>query len=319
MSRINSDWNEYNFALKLPLKKARAIPLVPKLPLVEGETKPGLKKAKVLIIPPKMKSWTPEQQSAIWKTFDGKAKEGERAFSETVQEVAKSQKAAFKKALGSGIDVEAAITKTFTKTSNLAFKMMLAPAWFMSAKRGYDIAEDVIGKSTKKDVTSSWDIVNPLVREWIDTNGLLRAEGINDTTLDLLRLKIAASLAEGVAAGEGRGQLSSRILDATDDVYEDMDRNRANLIARTETCATVNWGQVQTYKVEGVEKKEWLATQDERTRDDHIDADKQLVGIDEDFEIGGDAMQAPGLGSDASQNCNCRCTILPVIPEGGLS
>ncbi len=276
----------------------------------------------IVIVAPKKKkdatkSFSSPQKTAIWKAFDSKSREGEQAFINGVKAESKRQRDAFKKAIGDGIDAEAAFAKVFGKGANVAMKKALSPAWLMSGKRGYDIAESMIKRGEKKAaVSSSWDIVNPLMRAWIDTNGLIRAEGINDTTEEKLRKKIAASLAEGIEAGEGRGQLSNRILDETDDVYEDMDRNRANLIARTETCATVNFGQAETYKAEGVKSKEWLSTQDDRTRDDHVDADGQIVAIDEDFEIGGDLMQAPGLGEDASQNCNCRCTILPVIDMG---
>ena len=115
-------------------------------------------------------------------------------------------------------------------------------------------------------------------------------------------------------------KLSNRVLDETDDVYEEMDSTRSMLIARTESMASVNFGTVETYRADGVGQKEWLATQDDRTRDDHQIGEgwgePYIVDIDEDFEVGGDTMDAPGNGSDASQNCNCRCTVLPVIPEG---
>jgi uncharacterized protein with gpF-like domain len=112
-------------------------------------------------------------------------------------------------------------------------------------------------------------------------------------------------------------KLSARVLDATDGVYEEMDNVRSMLIARTETMASVNFGAVETYRADGVEQKEWLATQDDRTRDDHVDADGQVVAIDDDFSVGGDTMDAPGNGSDPAENCYCRCTVLPVIPEEG--
>lgn len=261
------------------------------------------------------KGWTAEQKIAIWKTFDGKAREGEKAFINAVQSESEKQRAAMKKEVGDGIDAEAALAKVFGKEANASMKRALSPAWLLSFRRGYDIASASLSKGygTKKDVRTTWEVVNPLLRSWIDTNGLMRAEGINDTTMDALRKKIAASLAEGMESGEGRGELSNRILDATDDVYDDMDRHRANLIARTETCATVNFGQLTTYSAEGVTKKEWMAAMDDRTREDHVDADGQIKDMEDMFEIGTDEMLAPGLGSDASQNCNCRCTILPVL------
>jgi SPP1 gp7 family putative phage head morphogenesis protein len=256
------------------------------------------------------------RRKAAWKAWDAKARKGEPAFSSAIREFAKKQKAQLATHLSGATDlagVESALKATFNDRSSPALRHSLTPAWKASMTDGYEHAHQMLGLKAIKDVGPDWAVVNQRFTDWIKTNGLLRAEGINDTTQDALRNKISSSLAEGISAGEGRWQLSSRILDATDDVYDDMDRNRANMIARTETCASVNYGQVETYRADGVEKKEWLATQDDRTREDHIDADGQVVPIDEDFDIGGDKMSAPGLGNEPGENINCRCTILPVI------
>jgi HK97 family phage portal protein len=284
-------------------------------------------------VPPKKifkSAFNDEARSIAWKMFDRRATSGEKAFKDAVHKTVERQRKVFKKAIRNNGDIDAAVSialrDTFTKDEDKALESDLSPAWLQSMKHGYNQAtETLAGKAIegviKKDgVSASWDIVNPKMREWIDTNGLLKAEGINDVTEDKLRKAIAATIAEGLDSGENINQLRNRILDATDGVYDDMDVVRANNIARTETCATVNFGQVTTYKEDNVEQKEWLSSQDDRTRDDHQIGegwgDPYVVGIDEDFEIGGDMMQAPGLGSDPAENCNCRCTILPVIPEG---
>jgi SPP1 gp7 family putative phage head morphogenesis protein len=262
---------------------------------------------------------------AVWKAFDNRATRSEPAFIKAVQGIASKQRDQLKAALSKEGDlsavIEHALKSVFDKALDKDVQTALTTPWMLAFKHGFDHAVQVVHRKAltdvlyKEDLGPEWDTINPKFREWIEANGLLRAEGLNDTTEENLRKKIAASLQEGIDAGEGRGKLSNRILDATDDVYDDMDRNRANLIARTESCATVNLGQMMTYKEDGVEKKEWLATQDDRTRDSHTDADGQIVGIDEKFSVGADEMDAPGTGSDAGENCNCRCTILPVIEE----
>jgi uncharacterized protein with gpF-like domain len=62
-----------------------------------------------------------------------------------------------------------------------------------------------------------------------------------------------------------------------------------------------------------VDQVEWLASFDERTRETHAMANGQVVAIGEMFKVGGDEMPAPGQGADPAENCNCRCTILPVV------
>jgi uncharacterized protein with gpF-like domain len=80
--------------------------------------------------------------------------------------------------------------------------------------------------------------------------------------------------------------------------------------------SSVNAGQFEVYKGEGVTKKQFLATQDDRTRDSHAIADGQIVGIDEPFNVGGEELQYPGDPSGSADNlCNCRCTVLPYLEE----
>jgi SPP1 gp7 family putative phage head morphogenesis protein len=54
-----------------------------------------------------------------------------------------------------------------------------------------------------------------------------------------------------------------------------------------------------------VQKKEWLATMDSRVREAHAAMNGEVVGIDEAFSNGSMYPDEP----------NCRCTILPVLPE----
>ncbi|MCC8164492.1 MAG: hypothetical protein LIO86_15335 [Lachnospiraceae bacterium] len=56
--------------------------------------------------------------------------------------------------------------------------------------------------------------------------------------------------------------------------------------------------------------KQWDATLDSRTRPDHQAADGQLRELDEDFNVGGERMKAPGVGGSARNVCNCRCCML---------
>lgn len=56
--------------------------------------------------------------------------------------------------------------------------------------------------------------------------------------------------------------------------------------------------------------KQWDATLDDRTREEHAEADGQIREIDEPFDVGGEQIMMPGEGS--AENCiNCRCHILP--------
>jgi hypothetical protein len=62
--------------------------------------------------------------------------------------------------------------------------------------------------------------------------------------------------------------------------------------------------------------QEWISTRDERTRDDHADADGQVVTMGAPFEVGGEALLYPGdTGGDGGNVINCRCTVAFLTPK----
>jgi uncharacterized protein with gpF-like domain len=95
---------------------------------------------------------------------------------------------------------------------------------------------------------------------------------------------------------------------------------RAMLIARTESCSTVNAGANELYKAEGVQMKEWIATLDDRTRDAHLVMDGVVIPINNKFEVPATS-QSEGAWMDyagdptapVGQVANCRCTISPFV------
>jgi SPP1 gp7 family putative phage head morphogenesis protein len=95
---------------------------------------------------------------------------------------------------------------------------------------------------------------------------------------------------------------------------------RRELIVRTETTRAANKGAVTLYDTWGVERKEWLSTMDDRTRDTHKNVNGQIVNIDKPFILsnGIEIMQPGDTNAPLSETAACRCTILPVIPKGGL-
>jgi hypothetical protein len=118
-----------------------------------------------------------------------------------------------------------------------------------------------------------------------------------------------SQLLKGMREGESVPELKLRVqkvLDVTD--------GRAENIARTEVVGASNAGafeQMGLMRGQGTITKEWLATLDARTREDHLEVDGAERDLDEPFTVGGFLMQRPHdpLGG-AGQVCNCRCTIL---------
>ena len=68
------------------------------------------------------------------------------------------------------------------------------------------------------------------------------------------------------------------------------------------------------------EKKEWISTLDDRTRESHLQMDGVIADIDSTFEVenltdgGIDNMLYPlDPNGSAGNVCNCRCTVAPVV------
>lgn len=127
-------------------------------------------------------------------------------------------------------------------------------------------------------------------------------------------------LAEGIALGESQPKLAQRVRDAVG-----VTAPRARTIARTESHGARNVAAMATlqrfesaYAVPpGVMRKQWQATEDERTRHTHNEADGQTVTFSDPFTVGGFSLAFPGDPAGPPQEViNCRCTTYAVFnPE----
>lgn len=98
-----------------------------------------------------------------------------------------------------------------------------------------------------------------------------------------------------------------RVIDRTQSQWQ----TRAERIARTETCGAYNAGAIDAGFAEGQSVKVWMATGDDRTRDDHLAAAGSCVPIADRFTVGGEALMMPGdPQGPAHQIINCRCTVV---------
>lgn len=159
-------------------------------------------------------------------------------------------------------------------------------------------------------VTSSFNMVDSRVVEYLNEYAGVHIREINNTT----RRQIVTQLAEGIAAGEGSSQLARRVRT----VFDEASTTRAVAIARTETTAASNFARETSFHQAGpgvVSGKRWIATRDRRTRDRHRRLNRVVVPLNREFEIDGMRAKYPGGFASASMNVNCRCTVVPVVPS----
>lgn len=140
---------------------------------------------------------------------------------------------------------------------------------------------------------------------------LRRVEGVAATTIRLARRIIARGIENELSLSQIGKDLQSSASAVTA-------RSRGTTIARTEIHTAANASAHKMAVSSGVSlKREWIASNDDRTRDDHGAADGQKVGPEEEFEVGGEEMMYPGDPSGSPENViNCRC-VVAYVPQDG--
>ena len=113
------------------------------------------------------------------------------------------------------------------------------------------------------------------------------------------------------------GQAIPAIANSLSDVFA-FSTQRALMIARTESTRAANLGTQRAYSEAmaiGIQvRKQWLSARDESVRNSHAALDGQTVGVNENFvsESGAEALSPASFG-DASEDVNCRCTMIPIV------
>lgn len=266
-----------------------------------------------------------EWRAKIWDNFDTKARNNEPMFISAIKKIAKKQSVDILSKIKDLEEINDATINNlcndyFQKECNEAVKRGLAKCWLSAMEAGRENAKQAIAE--KKDITVIGEllITNDAFNKWVEKYGLAKSVELNQTTKKQLLEKLRKALTESLENGEGLEKTKKRLQESARDVFGELSNTRAYLIARTETGASVNVGQVATYKATGIEKKEWISTLDDRTRESHLQMDGVIADIDSTFEVenltdgGVDNMLYPlDPNGSAGNVCNCRCTVAPVV------
>ncbi len=121
--------------------------------------------------------------------------------------------------------------------------------------------------------------------------------------------KINAETLQGILQGESMDKIAKRMMNV-----QEMNKTQAIRSARTIVTGAENKGRQDSYKraeKDGiVMKREWLATNDSRTRHWHAELDGVEVGVDEPWHNEfGDIMFPGDPSADPANTYNCRCSM----------
>lgn len=152
----------------------------------------------------------------------------------------------------------------------------------------------VVGGSVSAELGLGFDVYNERNQSFIRERVNLLAGNVNDTTFR----GILASLEEGWEAGEGTNELANRVHRLFGVGYSRVlrdgtraqvlsARQRARLIARTETTANTNGASLAVINDSGIEYwKSWITQGDERVRPEHAAISGEKVDSKAEFSNG---------------------------------
>gem|GEM_PF-1079726 len=173
-----------------------------------------------------------------------------------------------------------------------------------------------ISNSINKDLGVSFNLKDPNVQKVIQ-NKVMKIKGVNQTTKD----RVKDVIQDSYNSDEGYN-----IQDVIGTLKNDFtfSPQRAATIGRTETLSSLNQATMEGYKQNAdiIDGKAWLATDDDKTRDSHVQAGEDYstdspINVNDQFNVGGYDCDCPGDdGLPPEEVINCRCCMQPVINTG---
>ncbi len=163
---------------------------------------------------------------------------------------------------------------------------------------------DLISKPMKYKAKARKELIGELL------GGLGRVALLNNN--QQLKNKVALSISQGITQGKSSKQTAKLVKKAMNS-----NAKSAIRIVRTETTKAMNKGTLDSMEDAsklGIKiKKQWRATNDDRTRDAHASQDDEIRDLDEPFTNG---LMYPGDPSgDVSELANCRCAMREVLED----
>jgi len=181
------------------------------------------------------------------------------------------------------------------------------------------IAEDWGNRELKNlEVGLSFDVLDPNVLDFARTYAFRFSFEVNRETMEALNKQME----EGITAGDGIPQLRKRI----QSLFADMNKYRAERIARTEVIRAQNFGAEQSYlQSQVVAYKEWFTAADERRCPFCASLHGRQIRLNNNFHNLGDILESSDgekiqrLRLDYEEikrpplHPHCRCTLIPIV------
>lgn len=204
------------------------------------------------------------------------------------------------------VELSNSIKKMYTQTVNTFSKIQ-----FEAVQRSFkgiplEFYDSIVLKQEQENAYIE-SIFQRLSGAWIADNALRRSTLVANTSKDLIKSILESGYSEGLLNAEIARKMRKAV--------PVMSRFRAATISITETHNAATFADLKSTSIYNDEfnlelKKEWVATEDERTREAHNDADGQKVDMDDSFIVGGESLSRPGDDTGSAENIiRCRCSL----------
>ena len=134
----------------------------------------------------------------------------------------------------------------------------------------------------------------------------------SEATIARVDESINKIITDGYKSGKGIDYVSQQI----NTRFEQLKTWESTRIARTEIHNAHNEGIMKSYETLGVEYTQWIAADDDRTRESHIEVDREIIPMGGTYSNG---LQYPGDTSGPIEEwINCRCSNAPFVMPVGM-
>ena len=136
----------------------------------------------------------------------------------------------------------------------------------------------------------------------------------SERTLSRVDSQINQIISDGYRSGKGINDVANSLTQR----FDQLTSWESKRIARTEIHNSHNVAVMDTYQELDVEYTMWIAAEDERTRDSHLEINGEIIPIGSEYSNG---LKYPGdTDGDIEEWINCRCSNAPfVIPYGFMA
>jgi len=260
---------------------------------------------------------TPEEFEAYWRGIDELFDALSAAFEGAWDDVPGAVAAALRD--GGQARAEDVLQAALSQTQEAISAALVGDAstpgplvriFLAGAARGNDLLQT--SKSRKADpLTVDWTQVDQLAKAWAAQYAADLVRGVNDTTLDVFRTKIAAWVESGGSledlAKAIEGDLTGLDMPegwSPDKIAWATSRERARLIAQTETTRAFHEGALTRWEQADVPNKRWRTAQDANVCDTCRSLNNVVAPLRE-------AWVRSGTRYDIPAHVGCRCFAAP--------